>query len=194
MTKARLIVLLFLILGAGSYWLRTVILQREEAAAKQRIQEGMARRREAAEKLAPLPGDTILANYAQAGTRPEDDLSSIAHVFANLTLLIKSDAPFRMGANAEFAAALRGKNRSQLRFISDTHPVFNDLGELVDRWETPLYLHAIAHDRIDIRSAGPDRTLWTEDDIHRHYDGSFLKGEALNPPSLYMQPSKTARP
>lgn len=132
-----------------------------------------------------LPGEAILKNYAQPSTRPQEDLEALAHTFSNLLLLIKGDSPFRMGANEEFAAALRGKNRTQLRFLSDTHRAFNAQGQLIDRWDTPLYFHAIARDRVDIRSAGPDRQMWTADDLHRRYDGSFLKGEALNPDSLF---------
>lgn len=134
-----------------------------------------------------LPGDAILKNYALPSTRPQEDLEALAHTLSNLLLLIKSDSPFRMGANEEFAAALRGKNRTQLRFLSDTHRAFNAQGQLIDRWDTPLYFHALARDRVDIRSAGPDRQMWTADDLHRHYDGQFLKGEALNPKSLFQE-------
>ncbi len=134
-----------------------------------------------------LPGDAILKNYALPSTRPQEDLEALAHTLSNLLLLIKGDSPFRMGANEEFAAALRGKNRTQLRFLSDTHRAFNAQGQLIDRWDTPLYFHALARDKVDIRSAGPDRQMWTADDLHRHYDGNFLKGEALNPKSLFQE-------
>jgi len=128
----------------------------------------------------PLPGEQILANYASPSTRPEDDLSMMAHAFSNLTLLIKGDAPFRMGANEEFAAALLGKNRDQLRFLPDVHRCLNAQGQLVDRWMTPLFFHVNERSRIDIRSAGPDRVMWTQDDLHRRYDGQFLRGAELH--------------
>jgi|JI6StandDraft_1071083.scaffolds.fasta_scaffold02472_14 hypothetical protein len=133
---------------------------------------------------APLPGEQILANYASPSSRPEDDLSMMAHAFSNLTLLIKGDAPFRMGANEEFAAALLGKNRDQLRFLPDVHRCLNAQGQLVDRWMTPLFFHVHERSRIDIRSAGPDRQMWTADDLHRRHDGQFLKGADLQAQSL----------
>jgi hypothetical protein len=34
-------------------------------------------------------------------------------------------------------------------------------------------------DRIDIRSAGPDREMWTADDLHRRHEGEFFRGEML---------------
>jgi hypothetical protein len=129
----------------------------------------------------PLPGEVILKDYAQPGTRPEDDLSSMAHAFSNLTLLIKGDSPFRLGANEEFAAALRGKNRDQLRFLPDSHPCFNAQGQIVDRWQTPLFFHVSERSRIDLRSAGPDRQMWTEDDLHRRYNGEYRRGKELPP-------------
>lgn len=132
----------------------------------------------------PLPGEEILSGYAQSTTRPQDDLTMVSHALGNLTLLIKGDAPFPMGANEEFAAALRGKNRTKLRFLPDAHRCFNAQGQIVDRWQTPLFFHLIERSRIDIRSAGPDRRMWTEDDLHRRYDGQFLHGKELNPASL----------
>lgn len=109
----------------------------------------------------------------------------MAHVFSNLRLLVKGDSPFHLGANEEFAAALLGKNKGKLAFVSAKSHVFNDKGQLVDRWQTPLYFHAAAQDRIEIRSAGPDRKMWTEDDIHRSPNGEFLKGAALGRRSLF---------
>ena len=38
-------------------------------------------------------------------------------------------------------------------------------GELCDRWGTPFFFHAESAARMEIRSAGPDRRLWTEDDV-----------------------------
>lgn len=133
----------------------------------------------------PLPGELILKNYGSASVRPQDDLTMLANALGNLALLVKGSDPYRLGANEEFAAALRGKNRTQLRFLPDEHKAFNARGQLVDRWNTPLFFHVIAHDRIDIRSAGPDGKMWTDDDIHRRYDGQFLKGRDLNPKSLF---------
>jgi hypothetical protein len=72
-----------------------------------------------------------------------------------------------------------------MQFLPAHHPVFNEQGQLVDRWGTPLFFHATARDRLDIRSAGPDKSLWTEDDLHRKHDGSFLRGEKLNSASLF---------
>ena len=115
---------------------------------------------------------------------PEEDLHDIARTLGNFSLLVKGDNPIPLGANEEIAAALRGKNKAALRALPDGHRVFNARGQLVDRWDTPLYFHAESRDRLDVRSAGPDRKMWTTDDLHRKHDGRFLRGAALLAPSL----------
>ncbi|MBL9133985.1 MAG: hypothetical protein JNG86_22425 [Verrucomicrobiaceae bacterium] len=143
------------------------------AAAK--VMEGAAR----LQMAAPLPGASILQNYASTSTRPEDDLHAMAHVFSNLRLLLKGDAPFRMGANEEFAAALLGKNAAKEVFLSAPHACLNEKGQIIDRWGTALFFHVRDAQRIDIRSAGPDRTMWTADDLHRTHEGEFVHGGKL---------------
>lgn len=139
---------------------------------------------EAAQVVAggPLPGNAILRGYASSSTRPEDDLHAMAHVFSNLRLLVKGDAPFRMGANEEFAAALMGKNAAKEVFLAAPHACLNEQGQLIDRWGMALFFHVRDAQRIDIRSAGPDRVMWTADDLHRTHEGEFVRGEKLPEP------------
>ncbi len=68
------------------------------------------------------------------------------------------------GENAEITAALTGDNSLGLRLIPRTHPAINAAGELVDRWGTPFLFHALAGDRMEFRSAGPDKKFGTPDD------------------------------
>lgn len=141
----------------------------------------------------PLFGERILARYGDPARPPEEDLHGIAHTLENFALLVKGDNPIPLGANEEIAAALRGKNRGKLRSLPDEHRAFNAGGQLVDRWGTPLFFHAQSRDRIDIRSAGPDRKMWTADDLHRTPDGRFLRGEALLAPSLFDESARAGR-
>jgi hypothetical protein len=70
-----------------------------------------------------------------------------------------------IGENAEITAALAGKNPLHFAFIAPNHPAINARGELCDRWGTPFFFHAQSGTRMEIRSAGPDRKLYTSDDI-----------------------------
>ncbi len=129
--------------------------------------------------------ERILADYADPARLPEDDLRDIARTLDNFALLLKGENPLPLGANEEIAAALRGKNRGQLRALPDDSRAFNAQGQIVDRWGSPLFFHAESRARLDIRSAGPDRVMWTADDLHRKHDGRMLRGDALLPASLF---------
>ena len=67
--------------------------------------------------------------------------------------------------NRQFVNALLGANAQKLPFIPADHPRLNARGELVDAWGTPFFFHLLSHNSIEVRSAGPDRLLYTADDI-----------------------------
>lgn len=129
------------------------------------------------------PGTAMLKNYGSTRQPPTQDLTDLHRVWENFTLLVK--APLPLGANEDIAAALLGKNPGKLAFVAPGAPFLNASGQLIDRWQSPLFFHAIDQRRLDIRSAGPDRQMWTADDLHRRYDGQFVTGEALNASSLF---------
>jgi hypothetical protein len=139
--------------------------------------------------VAPPPsngyiGSSILKDYAAPNRPIADDLTDLSHVLKNFALLVKGVSPIPLGANEEIALALLGKNRAKLAFLPKDSQALNAQGQLIDRWGTPLWFHASTREHIDIRSAGPDKKLWTDDDVHRRYDGYLLKPEELNPRSL----------
>ncbi len=68
------------------------------------------------------------------------------------------------GSNAEITAALAGKNKLRFAFLAPTHPAINRAGELCDRWGTPFFFHSQSASKMEIRSAGPDKKMWTDDD------------------------------
>jgi hypothetical protein len=69
-----------------------------------------------------------------------------------------------VGTNAEIMAALMGQNPKQAKLGPPEGAKLNEKGELIDRWGTPYFFHQLARDHMEIRSAGPDRVLWTVDD------------------------------
>ena len=70
-----------------------------------------------------------------------------------------------VGSNAEITAALTGQNKLRYAVIPPNHPAINRAGELCDRWGTPFFFHAESGTRMLIRSAGPDKKMWTDDDM-----------------------------
>lgn len=131
-----------------------------------------------------LLGETILRDYASPDLPPQNDLTLISRLMENSLLLLKAAGNRPLSANEDWAALWRGSNAAHERFLPDRHRAFNASGQLIDRWGTPLFFHALGGNRYELRSAGPDRILWTDDDLHRNSDGSFRHGADLNPANL----------
>jgi hypothetical protein len=71
-----------------------------------------------------------------------------------------------VGVNSEIASQLNGNNPPQANFIQpDAGMRLNERGELVDPWGTPYFFHQLSGTETEIRSAGPDKTMWTADDL-----------------------------
>ena len=131
-----------------------------------------------------LLGETILRDYASPKFPPQNDLTLMSRLMENALLLLKSAGNRPLSANEDWAGLLRGQNYAHERFLPDQCVALSADGKLVDRWGTPLFFHALGNGRFELRSAGPDKKLWTADDIHRNADGSFRRGADLNPESL----------
>ena len=71
-----------------------------------------------------------------------------------------------VGTNPEITKALNGDNPKQVKFLSEESGLrINARGELVDCWSTPFFFHQLSGMEMEIRSAGPDRVMWTTDDL-----------------------------
>ena len=69
------------------------------------------------------------------------------------------------GTNAEIMKEVMGGNRAQAKFGPPDGQKLNDQGELIDRWGSAYFFHQLSMNVMELRSAGPDRTMWTTDDI-----------------------------
>jgi hypothetical protein len=72
-----------------------------------------------------------------------------------------------VGTNAEITAALLGDNPRQLRLTLPQGSTIDRSGQLTDPWGTPYFFHQLSGTRMEVRSAGPDRRMWTGDDAVR---------------------------
>ena len=70
-----------------------------------------------------------------------------------------------VGNNAEITAALNGGNANGVRYLDELALPVNGNGELIDEWGTPYFFHQLSGTEMEIRSAGPDRKMWTRDDL-----------------------------
>jgi len=108
------------------------------------------------------------ADYGLTTTSTEDDLKLVDGLIQNFYLSAKDQSNrFPMGTNREITRVLAGHNPMKRAWISAGHPAIDEGGELNDRWNTPLHFHPLARGVFEIRSAGPDREIYTDDDIVR---------------------------
>jgi hypothetical protein len=128
-------------------------------------------------------GVIILRGYAETNLPPENDLSLLSRLMENSLLLLKAAANRPLSANEDWADLFRGKNGAREEFLPAQHVALNDKGQLIDRWTTPLFFHALGGGRYEIRSAGPDKTMWTADDLQRNANGTFLRDTNGTAPS-----------
>ena len=132
--------------------------------------------------VAPTPAPPVSAapvvpppNAAAAGvveSTPNSDISSIPTAIAvqNVSHAIRQYGGMfngnPVGTNPEITAALSGKNPRQINFINgDAGMRVNAQGEMIDPWGTPYFFHQISGTEMEIHSAGPDRVMWTSDDV-----------------------------
>ena len=90
------------------------------------------------------------------------DLRELNEIFIRYRAATHRQNP--VGDNVDITAVLTGRNELGFAFIPQDHPAINAAGELCDRWGTPFFFHQVSGEEMEIRSAGPDRKLWTADD------------------------------
>jgi len=109
--------------------------------------------------------ESLLAGYGDPNTPPIEDLRKVHRVVSGYFSVIKEPTRFPIGGNADLAAALKGENPNREVFLTADHPIFSKDGLLIDRWGTPLVVHPEGWRQIELRTAGPDKKPYTEDDL-----------------------------
>ena len=115
------------------------------------------------------PGPAMVAIPADLPTiRPEPDPEARADL-ERVRFMLR-DFRTRMGenpvgSNAEIMRAIMGGNSAGATLGPPVGHSLNADGELIDRWGTPYFFHQLSKDSMEIRSAGPDRRMWTADDL-----------------------------
>ena len=108
----------------------------------------------------PLPPEPVVP--PPAGKTPENEVQRIQGTVRKYRAAFGQNP---VGSNPEITRALAGKNPSGARFLDAAGVEQNDAGELLDLFGTPYFFHPVSGSIMEIRSAGPDRKLFTADDI-----------------------------
>jgi hypothetical protein len=119
-------------------------------------------------RIPNVPDHSPLADELNApGNTPQRDLEILKDILGQFTTALKPGIAPPLGDNQDITAALTGHNKRHIVFIPPNHPAVDSQGRLVDRWGTPYFFHARSAETFDLRSAGPDKILFTEDDVVR---------------------------
>jgi len=110
---------------------------------------------------AATAGATAETNES-ANLSPEIVLDKARVVMHNYRAAFGEDP---VGTNPEITAALMGKNPKQINFVADSGLRVNEKGEMLDAYGTPFFFHQISGQEMEIRSAGPDKVMWSSDDL-----------------------------
>ncbi|MDZ4288864.1 MAG: hypothetical protein U0984_12940 [Prosthecobacter sp.] len=109
------------------------------------------------------PPQTTVPNTTPKNETAYDDVQSVTIL---LNEYRRSFGAMPVGElNDEIVRRLQGENPQGIAVLPKTHPSINSEGELMDRWGTPYRFHPESAWHMTIRSAGPDRKMWTSDDI-----------------------------
>jgi hypothetical protein len=111
-------------------------------------------------RLQPLAAE-LSASLLRPEGPPEDELAAVGQL---LYFYRQAFGENPVGDNADIAAALSGANAKAAAWLDPDGPALVD-GRLVDRWGSPYWFHALGAREMEIRSAGPDRELFTDDDL-----------------------------
>jgi len=99
---------------------------------------------------------------AAPDTATEIDFGKIALMFRDYRT-VTGENP--VGTNAEIMKSVMGGNPKGAVLGPPDGQGINADGELTDRWGTPYFFHQLTKDLMEIHSAGPDRKMWSTDDI-----------------------------
>jgi hypothetical protein len=146
-------------------------MDRAVAEAAQRAMSPAAERAlSATATTAPeLPPITVLPVATELGAallRKDDPARALEAVEQLLYFYRQGLGENPVGQNEDIVAAMLGENPKRAAYLAADSPAIKD-GRLIDPWGTPYWFHPVSRQRMEIRSAGPDRDLFTGDDLHR---------------------------
>lgn len=116
--------------------------------------------RDAEVKIMPMAA-ALDAQLRQPDALPEDELGAVDQLLYHYRQGFGENP---VGQNEDVVAALLGQNSKQTAWLSPQSPSIVD-GKLVDRWGSPYWFHPVSGKHMEVRSAGPDRELFTADDL-----------------------------
>ena len=97
----------------------------------------------------------------------QSEESAVGNIYSLLESLRGSanQGYYPTGSNLDVTNALLGQNYQKVAFLPASHPRVSEQGQLIDQWGTPYDFHFESSTQVSIRSGGPDKEVYTDDDI-----------------------------
>ena len=133
----------------------------------------------------PTPQDTrargsrLAAGLNAPGFDPQHDVATLHAMLRQYLQHLHGRQGHPVGNDSDLARVLTGHNPMKLVVLPPTHSALSPDGRLRDRWGTPYFIHPRGHGAFEIRSAGPDRELFTQDDVIENPGSSPMELTAL---------------
>ena len=116
--------------------------------------------------LVPNPAAQRFASEfdAEAGD-PSQDVIILHQLITMYISALGNRQGSPIGNDTDLARALAGLNPMRQYFLPPNHPSLAIPKHIIDRWGSPYFIHPWGHNAYEIRSAGPDRKLFSADDL-----------------------------
>jgi hypothetical protein len=126
---------------------------------------GLAKVGNEEEAVRVIERNPFLSDYGREGGSIRKDLEILRDVVRDCQLIFRDFDRYPLAGNPDVTAFLQGDNPDGLAWIPPGHSAVGPGGELRDRFGTPVFFHRLSGTRFEYRSAGPDRKLWSDDDV-----------------------------
>jgi hypothetical protein len=111
------------------------------------------------------PPSPLAAELHSLKHPPQHDVDTLHALLRQYLRRLGQRQGLPIGNDSDLATVLKGQNPMKYASIPPDHPAFAPSGRLCDRWGTPYFVHPVAEGDFEIRSAGPDRKMFTADDL-----------------------------
>jgi hypothetical protein len=172
--RRLLLLLLALLALAGTALLRTVLRSEDPASPGKALPAARADDPEAdagddaaepahAARAAATPLHPLAITFGDGTAAPEAEPAVLLEILEGYRRL-RGAFPTAED-NAALMRRLTGRAPDSLAVFPEAHPRLDDSGALVDAWGTPFFFHHLSSQALEVRSAGPDREFYTDDDL-----------------------------
>lgn len=169
--RHQIYLVLFILALSGALYIRSQnscsVPQQSPPPVPQPIVRSVPPDKESLERnpASTLLGDRALENYAREKGKGESDLRILHEFVSNALLLSKQADPRHYATNEDLAQLLLGNKGNRDPLLSPDHHALNDTAQIIDRWGSAIVVHIPRAGYIELRSPGPDKTPYSDDDL-----------------------------